>query len=339
MRNNSLLSLFCGCGSFDYGISAAGFRVALALDINKDAVASYNLNRRDEVAEVCDLSHVSPGWVVEQCLKKADARSFVGVIGGAPCQSFSHGNVHKRADDVRHALPNVFGAIVRAMAEKCGIDFFVFENVTGLRAERHEAVFDGFKAGLQRHFTIREAVLDAVDYKVPQKRPRVFVVGVNKRTCPGKAFTFPLRKRTPWLTVRDVISGLPEPVISPRGSKPETSDCHPNHRAMAPRSKRFSNGSLKEGSASGRSFRVLSWDKPSWTVAYGNREVHVHPSGKRRLSVFEAMLLQGFPKAYKLTGSLSSQIKQVSDAVPRQFGQAIGEALKRQLMLGRVQDV
>jgi site-specific DNA-cytosine methylase len=59
------------------------------------------------------------------------------------------------------------------------------------------------------------------------------------------------------------------------------------------------------------------WTGP--TVAYGNREVHVHPSGRRRLSVYEALLLQGFPPEYELVGSLSAQISQVSEAVPPPF--------------------
>jgi DNA (cytosine-5)-methyltransferase 1 len=333
VRTNSLLSLFCGCGSFDYGFTAAGFRVALALDINRDAVTSYNCNRRTKIAEVCDLSEVSTRSIVDRCIGACGSGSFVGVIGGAPCQSFSHGNVHKRTDDARNALPSKFSAIARAMKTEFNIDFFVFENVTGLRSAKHEVVFTGFKDSLRRDFAISEAVLDAVDYGVPQRRQRIFVVGINKAKFSSRNFVFAPPKSGPAFTVRDAIGGLPAPLILERGDRSRASAYHPNHRAMAPRSPRLLNGSLREGDASSRSFRVLSWDKPSWTVAYGNREVHVHPSGKRRLSVYEAMLLQGFPKKYLLTGSLSSQIKQVSDAVPQQLGFAIAKQLMLQLGL------
>lgn len=81
----------------------------------------------------------------------------------------------------------------------------------------------------------------------------------------------------------------------------------------------------------GRSFRTLSWDKPSWTVAYGHREVHVHPDGHRRLSVYEAMLLQTFPKSYRLTGNISAQIRLVSEAVPVRLAWHIALSIKRSL--------
>ena len=102
---------------------------------------------------------------------------------------------------------------------------------------------------------------------------------------------------------------------------------------MQPRSPRFTNGTLKEGQITGRPFRVLSWDKPSWTVAYGHREVHVHPSGKRRLSVYEAMMLQGFPEDYELKGTLSDQIRMVSDAVSPPVAFALAKAILRTLDL------
>jgi DNA (cytosine-5)-methyltransferase 1 len=76
---------------------------------------------------------------------------------------------------------------------------------------------------------------------------------------------------------------------------------------------------------------MLEWEKPSPTIAYGNREVHVHPSGRRRLSVYEALLLQGFPSDYELVGSLSAQISQVSDAVPPPLAQAIAAGIRRQI--------
>jgi DNA (cytosine-5)-methyltransferase 1 len=63
-------------------------------------------------------------------------------------------------------------------------------------------------------------------------------------------------------------------------------------------------------------------------VAYGHREIHVHPGGHRRISIFEAMLLQGFPEDFVLEGTLSSQVEQVSNAVPPPLAQALATAIK-----------
>jgi DNA (cytosine-5)-methyltransferase 1 len=91
--------------------------------------------------------------------------------------------------------------------------------------------------------------------------------------------------------VREVIGGLPPPTFYQRGLKPKDITFHPNHWTMNPRSPKFRNGMQ----GSGRSFKKLAWDKPSYTVAYGNREVHIHPEGKRLLSASVAMLYQQFP--------------------------------------------
>ena len=92
------------------------------------------------------------------------------------------------------------------------------------------------------------------------------------------------------MTVRDVLEHLPSPVFFKKKLKGHEIPFHPNHWAMNPKSPKFTNG---QHSTDGRSFKRLVWDKPSWTVAYGHREVHVHPIGKPRISVPEEVLLSG----------------------------------------------
>jgi DNA (cytosine-5)-methyltransferase 1 len=98
---------------------------------------------------------------------------------------------------------------------------------------------------------------------------------------------------------------------------------------MRPKSEKFRRaGAIREGDSSHRSFKSLSWSKPSLTVAYGHREVHIHPGGHRRLSVFEAMRLQSFPDDYVLSGNLSSQIAQISEAVPPKLAEAVAMSVR-----------
>jgi len=98
---------------------------------------------------------------------------------------------------------------------------------------------------------------------------------------------------------------------------------------MQPKSARFLNP--ESNYPEGRSFKRLAWDKASPTVAFGNREIHVHPDGKRRLSIFEAMILQGFPTTFVLKGNLSEQVEQVSNAVPPPLAQSVAAAVKLSL--------
>jgi DNA (cytosine-5)-methyltransferase 1 len=329
-----ILSLFSGCGGFDLGFAKKGFKVVLALDIDSAAVETYNHNHNGNRAEICDLSITSGADVIKRLDKKQLSLPPRGVIGGSPCQSFSYGNVYLKVDDIRHTLPRKYAAILKTLNAHYKLDFFVFENVRGITSKKHFETFSEFKdlfsdAG----FSVSEGLLDALDFEVPQRRPRVFVVGLNRERYGNAKFDFPTGNPCrASMCVASVLRGLKKPTFFQRDLNACEFPEHPNHWTMQPKSAKFTNGFLKEGQSCGRSFRVLSWNKPSWTVAYGNREIHIHPSGTRRLSVYEAMLLQGLPKSYVLKGNLSEQIRQVSDTVPAQVGEALAEALRRFLL-------
>jgi len=200
--------------------------------------------------------------------------------------------------------------------------------VAGLAHHSHEPSLELFISEFKKAgFSIKQFFLDAVRFGVPQHRVRMFIVGFNSNRYRIGEFAPPIGDSTVW-TVRQTIDKLVEPLFFTRTSNPAELGLHPNHWCMNPRSKKFWNGALKPKEMPGRSFRVLLWDEPSWTVAYGHREVHVHPNGKRRLSVYEAMLLQGFPRKYELLGTLSDQIRQVSDAVAPPVAKALATTIR-----------
>jgi DNA (cytosine-5)-methyltransferase 1 len=314
--SRALISLFCGPGGFDAGFRQAGFTSIIAIDAQPAACQTFKYNYPETAVFQEDLSALERGYISKRILEMTPAQMPVGVIGGPPCQAFSQSNGFKTEGDPRAQLPKHYARILKELNETMGLDFFVFENVLGIKHKQHLAVFKNFKRLFRAAgFNIFEGELNAADFGVPQIRKRVFIVGLNRSKYPGLKFTFPTPLPAARVTVRDKIRALPKPTHFARGLTPNQIAHHPNHWCMKPRSPRFANGSLKEGQIKGRPFRVLSWDKPSWTVAYGHREVHIHPSGKRRLSVYEAMILQGFPSDYVLKGTLSDQIRMVSDAV------------------------
>jgi DNA (cytosine-5)-methyltransferase 1 len=332
-----LISLFCGPGGFDIGFAQAGFSTILAYDIDKASINTYRHNHRRVMAEIADLSTIATDDIIA-AWKRQSRRLPVGVIGGPPCQSFSNGNRNQTSTDKRHHLPEHYARILRDLNGHFGLDFFVFENVPGLINKKHIARFGRFKAMFREAgFKVFEASLDAKHFGVPQTRPRVFVVGLNQDKYPELEYIFPKGDPTCNRTVGDAIRNLPEPVHFRRGLTPKDIPYHHNHWCMAPKSHKFKNGWLKPGKYIGRSFRLLDWNKPSYTLAYGHREVHVHPDGTRRLSVLEAMLLQAFPKKYELVGTLSDQIRMVSEAVSPPVARAIANSIKQQLDLDGAQ--
>lgn len=330
MKQPQILSLFCGCGNFDLGFERAGLKIGMAIDINPSAIETYNHNRKLKRGIVLDLQTTKPELVVEKWKEVEPSGWPTGIIGGAPCQSFSNGNVHQKPDDKRLDLPSRFADILSHFNKIRPIDFFVFENVKGINSLRHKETFGRYKEQF-RHagFDLHEQLLDAADYGVAQKRPRVFVVGLNRIRLAQADYRFPEPTSSNHIPIRDIIGSFPDPVFFKAGMKPDKIPHHPNHWTMRPRSPKFSSGLLKKTKVRGRSFRVLDWEKPSLAVAYGNREIHVHPSGSRRLSILEAMVLQGLPTSYVLKGTLSSQVKQISDSVPNQLGHALAKSIQR----------
>lgn len=322
----SIISLFCGCGGLDLGFEEAGFEVELAYDADTEAVASWNANRSG-------LNSAYSRNIVELSLEDIDLDAGkpvapTGVIGGPPCQSFSRANSKKRKDDPRSQLIDTFYSLALDFhTKRRPLDFIVLENVPELeKADGGKLLKDQLSRLEAEGFKTYTDTLNALNFGVPQNRVRLFVVAIGENLLDGQEWSFPSGTKDT-LTLKDAIGTLPEPVTFADAALLDEMPLHPNHWCMTPKSRRFFDNSLKPGDWSRRSFKTLSWKKPSITVSYGNREVHVHPSGRRRLSVFESMLLQGFPDEYVLQGTLSAQFSQVSQAVPPPVANSVARAI------------
>ena len=326
-----VVSLFSGAGGFDLGFRRAGFRPGLAIDLDPAAVSTYRWNQPSTYVAPMDISKSGADEFVDLWTRINGNEGPVGIIGGPPCQAFSVSNVHQRNGDPRRQLLVHYASVVQAFSSRLGLDFFVFENVPGLTQGRHRRRYLQFKGLCEKAgYNVREKVVDAGKFGIPQNRKRIIVIGINSARYPGVALDPPEGEKQP-PPARVALEGIPEPTFWRRGLEASEVPHHPNHVAMVPKSRKFTNGMLQPGDHRGRSFRVLSWDKPSYTVAYGHREVHVHPNMHRRLSIYEAMRLQGFPHSYELKGTFSQQVQLISDALPPPLGEGIAEAIAKGL--------
>lgn len=175
-RPLTVTSLFCGIGGLDLGFTWAGFKISWANDISQNAVKTYQ--RNFGLRPICkDLKKVD----VDE-IPKSDI-----IIGGPPCQAFSL--VGKRSkDDPRGELVFKFLDIVRLKLPGA----FAMENVPGMAASYIEGTrlpqllavkFEdlGYKVTVLK--------LSAMDYLVPQKRQRIFILGSMNEE---------IRKPNPW---------------------------------------------------------------------------------------------------------------------------------------------
>lgn len=320
-----IVSLFSGAGGLDLGFHEEGFEVAFAVDRMAAAIATHKHNFPSTESIAADLVELKPSGILEKLTLVLEEGDAIGVIGGPPCQGFSRANTKSAADDPRNKLPLLYLEIVEGLQKRYDVQFVLFENVMGIRDAKHSLTFRGIltkfedlglKADVAEH--------SALNFGVPQTRNRIVISGFKDEVV--RAAFAPRHVASDDLTVEGAIGGLPEPVFFRRGLQPSEFPHHENHWTMRPLSKRFHNPSAADPQPA-RSFRRLAWDKPSPTVAYGHREIHVHPDGKRRLSIYEAMLLQGFPESFVLKGTLSEQVEQVSNAVPPPLARSLAAAI------------
>lgn len=327
----SVISLFCGAGGLDWGFHKEGFHIPLAIDISDAAVRTHKKNFNSTHSVAADLVKLQPEGVCSLVRDKLQPKSRIAVIGGPPCQGFSRANSMSQTDDPRNQLPKLYLEIVKRLQKAYTVEFVVFENVLGIRDKKHAATYKALIEGLGAlGFDVTEMELCALDYGVPQNRRRIVLSAMRKNQ--GYGVVCP-EKQKGLKTVREAIGELAEPKFFDRKLTPADIPVHANHWTMQPKSPRFSNPDGQY--ADGRSFKRLDWDEASPTIAFGHREIHVHPTGRRRLSIYEAMLLQGFPSDFVLEGNLSEQVEQVSNAVPPPLGQTIAAAVKSAMASGK----
>lgn len=324
----AVLSLFSGAGGLDWGFQNEGFNVSLAIDISAAAVKTHKRNFPAADAICASLIDLGPKGVVDALLERVPAGAKIGVIGGPPCQGFSRANNQSSPEDPRNELPKLYLDIVEQLQKDFEVEFAVFENVLGMRDKKHSSTYSALVSGIDLlGFKVNEHELCATDFGVPQNRRRIILAAMRKNK--GYAAASPLANKGIY-TVREAISGLAPPAFFARGINTSDIPVHPNHWTMRPKSPRFS--TPVEDWSDSRSFKLLQWDRPSPTIAFGHREIHVHPSATRRLSIFEAMLLQGFPSNFVLEGTLSEQVEQVSNAVPPPLARSVAAAIKQSLL-------
>lgn len=182
-------SLFSGCGGFDIGFVARGFRSKGAFDYDADAVEHFAANIHGPVSCV-DLTRGIPN---EQSLFGVDA-----LIAGPPCQGFSTAG-KRLINDERNHLLTLTGTLARRISPKV----LVVENVSGALSGEHARYLKSLDATMRlagyRTHTMR---CQTADLGMAQLRRRVLFFAW--RTGRDIQFTLPSFRRG---KLRTVLAG------------------------------------------------------------------------------------------------------------------------------------
>ena len=260
-----VVSFFAGCGGLDLGFEEAGFRVVWANEFEPHCRATYIRNHPNTEFVLEDICKIAPDTIPD-----CD-----GFIGGPPCQSWSVGGKQKGLDDVRGLLFLKYIELISAKMPK----FFVIENVKGMLDDKFKVIFQDFVDRLNgAGYDVQWALLDAVHYRIPQNRERVFFVGFRKDL--NVSFSFPIPTCDKPITLEQAIGDITEAPNYFSGGKTKDSDkriCknnqYPNHDVII----------SKFGSFYYRGNRRRGWQQPSFTINATADFAPLHPSSPKMM--------------------------------------------------------
>lgn len=294
------IDLFSGCGGLTQGLKSAGFNVIAGCEIREEAREAYSMNHPD-VKIYSDVRNLTGEVIMSDLPIRSGELDLLAAC--PPCQGFSSMRTKNKAiaDDPRNELIFEVARLITELRPKT----VLIENVPRLLQDIR---LEKFKEILGGDYTFTEGILDAKNYLVPQRRKRMILIGSRFGSVELPVASNKI------ITVNDAIGGLPEP---------DSYHKRPLHRIR----QRFTDTVLKRIRTVSQNRSELPDDlvlECHRRYPQGFRDVYgridglqvaptmtrssfnpskgrfIHPTQDRGLTIYEIMLLQGFPRSYKL---------------------------------------
>lgn len=346
MARIPVIGLFSGAGGLEIGAKWAGADVRLSVEIDHVACETLRQNRAHHKSKVLESDVASIHGKELRSLAGLSSRDPCVIIGGPPCQPFSkaaywtdpgddfryrqaraNGKKVQRPAPITMPRPDARRTLVeefqRLVVETKAVGF-LFENVPSISHPRNRRMLERLVKSFEVAGYVTTLIhANAFDYGVPQRRHRLFLLGLKRR---GHVWPLPMsngsarcRSQTVAPTAGEAIAPFqgpeffePEEVVVGRWAE-ELREIPPgwNYKALTawaghPKpifqaETRFWHFLLK-----------LSPDLPSWTIP-ANPGPWVGPFHweSRRLRTPELAALQGFPRGYTFAGSRRDRIRQI----------------------------
>ena len=332
----NFIDVFSGAGGLSCGLELAGMRCLLGIDMDKNAIETFKTNHH--------FANVHCGSVKDLTEKKL--KSLVGnqqihaVVGGPPCQGFSTVGIGN-PNDLRNSLFKEFLRLVKITNPY----YVIIENVTGLIAKKNEKTLQSiFKLFTQMGYKLDVQVMSSENYGVPERRRRTIIIGSRI----NELILFPIPDTKNIMTVGMALKNLKAPDgkihnhdIELAGIKskidvqrikciPEGRGIRYEHDEKSYLPKKLNLGvdwkNLRENRFRQTKYQRLDRKKPSPTIMT-HKNNYYHPTEHRYLTQREAAAIQSFPHHFIFKGPLTSQWRQIGNAVPPKLGLALGKAI------------
>ena len=328
-----IVSLFSGCGGLDLGFRQAGFDVIWANDIDSSVSTTYKYNHPNTFFCEKDINQLKP-----QDIPNCD-----GFIGGPPCQPWSIAGKQLGINDNRGKLFMTYIDLIKSKKPT----FFLIENVKGLLDNKFKDIFLSFLETLEHAgYNVKWQLIDAINYRIPQNRERVFMVGFRKEFHAEYNFPLPIYPET--ITLEDAISDITEKPVKHYGNeKVKKNQTRPNHDVLA----------TVFGDYYHKGNRRRGWKQPSFTIHATAENIPLHPaspqmmyyghenwqfqkgkmSSYRRLSVRECARVQTFPDNFIFDSpDIKATYRMIGNAVPPRLAYYLAKSIYTTLEYGQI---
>lgn len=328
LKQYSVLELFAGAGGLAIGMEKAGLKCAALNEIDKWACETLRSNRPKWKVLEGDVK----GFRFEDYKNKVDV-----VTGGFPCQAFSYAGKKLGLKDARGTLFYEFARVVKEVNPP----ICVGENVRGLLSHEKGKTLEGMISILDEigYKVMPVQVLKAINYKVPQKRERLILVGVRKDI--DIEYEYPKAHRK----VYNLKDALKKGELFKRNVPESVGAKYPDYKKevlelVPPKGywrdlpidlqKEYMGGSFYLGGGKTGMARRIGWDEPSLTLTCSPAQKQTercHPDETRPFTVREYARIQTFPDEWDFAGSMAQQYKQIGNAVPVNLGEELGYSI------------
>jgi DNA (cytosine-5)-methyltransferase 1 len=329
------IELFAGAGGMALGVERAGFHHDALIEFDPAACETLRVNR--------------PGWpVFETDVVDVDFAAYEGIdllTAGAPCQPFSTAGRRRLDEDPRNMFPEVLRAVRTARPRA-----LLLENVSGMLKGDARAYFDRILGRLrERGYDVSWRLVNCADYGVPQRRQRVFVVGVRRDLgvrweWPAATHGLDALLHAQWTEGSYWTEhGLTAPAEPPLAHIEQLEQLWPGRMAPPRLSWRTVRDALADlGPPKIASWRVTTafgdsmpngWDEPAGTITtrWNAAMLRDGGGGVRHFVIREVGRLQTFPDEWVLVGKPDEQLRQLGNAVPPQMAHVLTRAIAERL--------
>ena len=201
-----IINLFSGAGGFSLGAKRAGFDIVGSVEIDPHAISVYKRNFPSSLLWEKDISTISGTEMLQ--IFDLQIGEIDGIIGGPPCQGFSHMG-QNNSEDPRNKLFIHFFEIV----SEAGPKFFLAENVPGILSEKNAQFVEQALSKVEDKYKIFDPMkLVATKYGVPTTRKRVFFFGYLEDQMNAVRNIEFIPTNTKPVRVKDALEGLPEEI-------------------------------------------------------------------------------------------------------------------------------